>query len=142
MGAWNTGPFDNDDASDWLYELEESLDSSAITVALDAVAHIGDEYLEAPECSNALAAAEIVAALQDQPMEGLPDNARRWIDEHQGLDASSLVPVSIAVIERIGSNSELQELWEESEFFEQWKKSLQNLSGRLTFAENSGNHPQ
>jgi hypothetical protein len=27
MGAWDFGPFDNDDAGDWLYDLEKSLKS-------------------------------------------------------------------------------------------------------------------
>jgi Domain of unknown function (DUF4259) len=26
MGAWGAGPFENDDASDWVYELEEAPD--------------------------------------------------------------------------------------------------------------------
>lgn len=30
MGAWGHGPFDNDDAGDWVWELEESEDFSVV----------------------------------------------------------------------------------------------------------------
>ena len=36
-GGWDTGPFDNDDALDWVWELTESDDLSAIDTALDGV---------------------------------------------------------------------------------------------------------
>ncbi len=131
MSAWNAGPFDNDDASDWLYELEQSSDISVITAALGAVAGIGDDYLEAPECSMAIAAAEIVSALCGRSAEDLPDHAIAWVEEHQGLDVSALVQTAEAVIERIGSNSELKELWEETEHAGKWHASLTHLAARL-----------
>ena len=37
MGAWDFGPFDNDDAGDWLYDLEKSSDTSVIAEALRKV---------------------------------------------------------------------------------------------------------
>jgi hypothetical protein len=74
MGAWGIRAFENDDASDWLYDVEESNDLSIVAAALNV-----DEsgYLEAPEACNALAAAEIVLALQGKPRTGLPENAKK-----------------------------------------------------------------
>ena len=134
MGAWNIGSFDNDDASDWLYELEGSEDTAVIADALDAVANRRGKYLEAPECLIAIAAAEIVSALREQPAGCLPDNAAAWIEENRNLDVSNLVPVAQAVIERIRSNSELQELWDESEHASKWHSSLESLITRLKIA--------
>ncbi len=131
MGAWDTGPFDNDDASDWLYELAESSDTSVIASVLNTVENIGDAYLEAPECSQALAAAEIVAAFKGHPSEGIPENAKDWIENHQNLDVSELIPISQIVVERIRTNSELKELWEESEYAPKWHSSLEDLLARL-----------
>ena len=37
MGAWGAGSFENDDAMDWVYELEEE-GLEAVTAALKAVA--------------------------------------------------------------------------------------------------------
>jgi hypothetical protein len=62
-----------------------------------------------------LAAVEVVAALRGHPIDDLPDNAKAWIEAHRELDVSSLIPTSQAVIQRIRSDSELKELWDESE---------------------------
>ena len=80
MGAWDIGPFDNDDAADWLFALEVSSDTATIAAALGVITDIGNEYLEAPDCSNALAAVEIVAALRGHPIANLPDNAKAWVE--------------------------------------------------------------
>ncbi len=132
MGAWDFGPFDNDDASDWLYDLEESSDLSLLANAFRAVTDAGGDYLEAPDCCNALAAAEIVAALLGNPIAKLPDNARAWVDAHSGLDASSLVPAAQAAIQQIRSKSELKELWEESDDARKWRGTLDDVSDRLS----------
>jgi len=56
MGAWGVKTFENDDSSDWLYDLEESNDLSVIEAALNEG---GSDYIEAPEGCNILAAAEV-----------------------------------------------------------------------------------
>jgi len=132
MGAWDIGPFDNNDASDWLFELEDSTDTSAIAEALSAVTDIGEEYPEAPECCNALAAAEIIAALRSHPIAKLPDSAQTWVEEHEELDVSSLVPAAQSAIQRIRTDSELKELWDESDDAAKWYETLDDLSARLT----------
>jgi hypothetical protein len=70
MGAWGAGAFDNDDALDWLSELVDSPDFALGRAVLDVTAL---EYLEAPEGSAALAAAEVVAAARGHPAALLPD---------------------------------------------------------------------
>ncbi|HTH48407.1 MAG TPA: DUF4259 domain-containing protein [Candidatus Limnocylindria bacterium] len=132
MGAWGSGTFENDDASDWLYELEESSETSVIAEALSVITDAGDAYLEAPDCSNALAAAEIVAALRGKPPADFPDNAKKWVAEHAKLEVTALVKIAQAAIGRIRSNSELKELWDESEEAAEWYASLDNLEARLT----------
>jgi hypothetical protein len=131
MGTWGTGPFDNDDAADWLYALEESSDISTIAAALGVITDIGDEYLEAPDCWNALAAVEIVAALRGHPIADLPDNAKVWVEAHSELDVSSLVPTAQAVVQRIRSDSELKELCDESEGAGNWHAMLDDVCARL-----------
>lgn len=131
MGAWDIGPFDNDDAADWLYQLEESDDTSVIAAALDSVTEVGDDYLEAPDCSCALAAAEIVAALHGHPMAGLSDEAKAWLEKNRGLDVSELVEEAVAAVQRVRTNSELKELWEESDELPKWEASLDDVTRRL-----------
>jgi hypothetical protein len=62
MGAWGTEPFANDDAMDWIADLETAKDLRVVRAALDAVPGDGAEYIEAPVGCVALAAAEVVAA--------------------------------------------------------------------------------
>ncbi len=130
MGAWGHGNFDNDDASDWLYELESSPGLSAVEAALDAALGDPDAYLEAPECCNALAAAEIVAALGGRPGDDLPELARALIDGRPSAPAE-LVGKARSAVSRIGSASELRELWEEGEDYERWRAVLDDLGARL-----------
>ncbi len=64
MGSCGHGPFDNDDAADWasqFSELDGSAGLAAIHEAFSAAAR--DGYLEAPDGSVAVAAAEVVAHL-------------------------------------------------------------------------------
>jgi len=131
MGAWDIGPFENDDAADWLFELEDSSDTSAIAEALRAVTGIGEEYLETLESSNAIAAAEIVAALRAHPTDKLPDSAQAWIEENQELDVTSLVPTALSAIKRVRTDSELKEVWDESDDAEKWYATLDDLTARL-----------
>jgi hypothetical protein len=131
MGAWDFGPFDNDDAGDWLYDLEKSSDTSVIDDALRKVTDIGDEYLEAPDCSSAIAAAEIVAAVRGHAVVKLPDNAKLWVEAHRTLVVTSIVPNALAALQRIRTNSELKELWDESEEASKWYATIDDLTQRL-----------
>ncbi|HEX2750433.1 MAG TPA: DUF4259 domain-containing protein [Verrucomicrobiales bacterium] len=131
MGAWDFGPFDNDDASDWIYELEESSDTSVIADTLAAVTEADADDLETLDCTNAIAAAEIVAALCGNPCANLPDEAKAWVEENEGLDASPLIPDALTVVKRIRTNSELKDLWDESKDAAKWYASLDDLTSRL-----------
>ena len=48
MGAWSHEAFGNDDAGDWIAQLEERKDLGLVESTLDAVLAVGDDYLEAP----------------------------------------------------------------------------------------------
>jgi hypothetical protein len=53
VGAWGVGTFENDDAGDWVYQLEEANDLELVRGTLLAAAD-PEGYLEAPTCSMAL----------------------------------------------------------------------------------------
>jgi hypothetical protein len=132
MGAWDIGPFDNDDASDWLYDLEASNDVAYLAETIQVVIEMSGDYLESPDCANALAAAEIIAALRGHPILELPDNAEAWVEAHRKLDVSSLVPPALAAIQRIRTQSELKDQWDDSEEAAKWYATLGNLTKRLS----------
>ena len=130
MGAWGHGNFDNDDAGDWLYELEDSSDLSVVASVFDAVLQDPNGYLESPSCCNALAAAEIVAALSGKPASNLPDNAQAWV-RGKSTSTAETVSKAKAAVARVRSKSELRELWEETDEFDNWLKVLDELDARL-----------
>lgn len=136
MGAWGSGSFENDDALDWLAELEDATSWRSVEEAFAAVVADDVEYREAPECAIAIAAAEVLAAASGRPAGALPEVVMRWVaaapKPHDGLPA-----LAIEVLDAILADSELQELWEASESCEDWKNDLSDLRGRLAIAGGS-----
>ena len=130
MGAWTHEPFGNDDAADWVADLVESKNLTAIEGALNAVTEEAEEYLEAPQCAEALAAAEVVAALLAHPSASLPEKAAKWV-KGKAAPSSALVAKAQRAVAAILKASELQELWAESEDYSQWQTVTKDLLARL-----------
>lgn len=132
-GAWDTGPFANDDALDWVWELSESNDLSVIENTLNSAANSTD-YLEAPTASMAIAAAEVVAALRGNPRPQLPEEVTAWVQTHSVAVEDDLLKVARQAIENTKKKdaSELAQLWMESEdLMDAWLKDLDDLLKRL-----------
>jgi hypothetical protein len=130
MGAWGSGPFQNDDALDWLADLEGSTGLGLVEEALDQV-NAEVDYLETFKCFNALAAAEVVAALAGEPAADLPEKTETWISDNAINPAGDLLSQAMAAVSRIKQNSELRELWEESEDSAEWLAGVEDLERRL-----------
>jgi hypothetical protein len=130
MGAWSEGSFDNDDAGDWVWELEKAEDFSILEEAFSAVTDAGDDP-EASDCSVAVAAAEVVAALRHQPAAKLPDEAEGFVARLDRPPSPELVAAALAALRRVKKRSELQELWDESKDGEKWHEAIEELESRL-----------
>jgi hypothetical protein len=132
MGAWGSGSFENDDASDWVADLCDDPDKEVISDALSAVVEMeAGEYLEAPDCSVGLAAAEVVAALKGSPNPGMPDDARKCVSKLKIKANAGMVSLALKAVERIKTDSELKELWDEAENPAEWYEAVGNLEARL-----------
>jgi hypothetical protein len=132
MGAWGADSFENDDASDWLAAFCDGPDTELTSAALSTVAEMADaDYLEAPDCSAGIAAAEIVAAQKGAPNAGLNDEARTCLQSLESKADPGLVYLALKALERIKTNSELKELWDESENPAEWYQAVENLESRL-----------
>lgn len=128
MGTWDATAFGNDAAADFAADLVEAGDIARIAEALRAAADTED-YLEAPESQQALAAAEIVAAMTGRATGDLPEDVASWAVERGPADAD-LTALARRAVERIASDSELKELWEEADASE-WKAQVSDLRERL-----------
>ena len=133
MGAWGVLAFDNDEANDWAYDLEGGDDLSLIESAFGAVEE-AEDYLEAPDASNALAACEVLARLNGKSgyKNAYTEKVDEWVAAHPQTPSVALVDRANAVIDRIlGDNSELKELWADTDENGTWLKSVEDLRQRL-----------
>jgi hypothetical protein len=134
MGAWGILAFDNDEACDWAYDLEKVRDLSLVEEAFASVAGPA-EYLDAHDACNALAACEVLAGLRGNPgyRNSYTEAVDAWVDLHPMQPSANLLARADVVIERVlGDNSELRDLWDESEALGiQWRKSVEDLRNRL-----------
>jgi hypothetical protein len=133
MGAWAFDSFGNDTACDWSYSFEEASDLSLVHETIQKVIDAGTEYLEAPDAEEAIAAVEVIARLKGNFGErnSYTETTDNWVKEHPQPPPQDLVDWASRALDRIlQPPSELLELWQESEDFESWKKSVLDLKKR------------
>lgn len=129
MGAWGYGNLENDSVLDWVEELLESNDLSLISEAIDEV--LEDDELDADTASIAIGAAEVLAALQGRHgEEAYDEELAAWMKQRLGQGADLLAKAQAALI-KILDESELKTLWEESESYEEWVRTIKELERRL-----------
>ena len=134
MGTWSHEPFGNDTANDWAYDLEEARDLSHVEAALDKVLEIGDDYLEARDAEEAIAAVEVLAKLlgRGTQSDAYTEKVDAWVDEVKLTPTPALRIKAKQVLRRVDSdNSEILELWQEGEDADEWRKSLAQLHSAL-----------
>ncbi|RYD66813.1 MAG: DUF4259 domain-containing protein, partial [Verrucomicrobiaceae bacterium] len=97
MGSWGVLPFENDDALDWVWELEDAENFAVLELALEDVASAeAEDYIEAPQAEEALAAAEVVAALLGKPLDDLPEPVDAFLEQIRGKKPNADL-ISLAV---------------------------------------------
>jgi len=146
MGAWDNGNFGNDDALDFLADVNDNGKAEIYNAINRIVASPADEYLESPECCIALAAIEFIAAAIANPAKDFSEEAKEWLAKNKLLPFTSedlpniisanvdIITFSKQAIDKIKTNSELKELWEESEEYEEWLSVTDNLKARISQA--------
>jgi len=132
MDAWEPGAFGNDSAREWLAELVESEGWGMIDEALGAVLAAGDETIELATAEEAVAAAEVVAWIEDHPGRDEPEGLVDWIEEQEFEDAEGRLPRARRAVDRVFNEPcELLEQWRESGEFDAWRRRLAELKERL-----------
>ncbi|GAA5484034.1 DUF4259 domain-containing protein [Haloferula sargassicola] len=134
MGSWDTTAFANDTAADWLAELVESNGWEMIDEAFSSILAAGDDFIEAQQGEEGIAAAEVVAWINGQPGSTAEDTdaLEQWIDEQEFESDTSRAKRARKVVDRIFNEpSELRDQWEDEGEFEEWRKELTSLKDRL-----------
>jgi hypothetical protein len=131
MGAWGSGPFENDDAGDWVYDLEGADDMSLIHDALDVAR---TSYLDAAEGAVAVAAATVVAAALGLRNDGLSDEVTAWLEDHARLVVAADAALAVRALDRVlAERSEVAELWDDAGETT-WRASVRALQADLNRA--------
>jgi hypothetical protein len=136
MGTWAVDAFGNDYAQDWAEDLHETSNLDAVEDTLNTVLDGGAE-LEAPFAAEALAAIEVLARLQGKGGPRSEDSAAvdEWVDARKAKAVkprTDLAAKAAQAIERIlAPDSELRQLWEDSEHYADWRASVEDLRARL-----------
>ncbi|HEY2947993.1 MAG TPA: DUF4259 domain-containing protein [Micromonosporaceae bacterium] len=116
MGAWGSGPFDNDVAWDLVASLEASGPAgwaSGIRRAVETAADKGG-YLDYDDGSAAVAAAAMLA-LSRGPVEGLSELNLPHIPDVGELRSPDLRQLAVRALDRVvGKDSEWRGLWDDS----------------------------
>ena len=129
MGRWGVGSFENDDAAGWLAKLGPITADDLTKIFLHAADN--PDYLEALDASVAVAAAEVIAALNGSPAAGVPPEIVEWTKGNREASTSDLRALAIRALERVRRNSELKDFWLEADGLNDWTAAIHDLQTRL-----------
>jgi hypothetical protein len=134
MGAWSESAFGNDMACDWTADFAENPGLELVESALREVVDT-EGYLESDEGACALAACEVIARLKGNwgEKDVYSEDIDTWVEANPQDVPQELVDLAVAVLDRmVGPESELAELWSETENDGQaWKGEVADLRRRV-----------
>jgi hypothetical protein len=130
MAGWGTGNFHNDDALEWVVDLESDGDIDMLEEAFEAIL-FQRESAEAPDCCVALAAAEVVAAMLDSPPDVMPKEVHNWLAGNNS-PPRALISQAQRAVSAILRDSALKDEWFESGGdYKEWLEVVTDLQERL-----------
>lgn len=125
MAAWGTKTFEEDTANDWIQELIDSDDAREFLI--DSIS-IDSGFLEADQASAILATGETLIALLDEPRSSVPSELVDWAGDNECDDVSDLPEITLPAIDKVlTEDSELNNIWAESEDYEEWKENVEGM---------------
>jgi hypothetical protein len=128
MGAWGTAAFDNDDASDWVYDLEKRGIAAIDDALVDAQAA---NDLTGPADVNVIAAGEVIAAALGRPVAGLREDVQELATAVAPDVTADHAARARTAAQRVLAGSDVATLWGESEDGQAWRSSIDDLVRRL-----------
>jgi len=136
VGAWGEGAFDNDTAADWAREFKTADLADGLRLITDALAAAARTdaaaYLRARVGEVAVAAAELVAAVDGSPIDESAYNAAacRWIARVRPVSDADLTELARRALSRVtNQHSELADLWDEVD--SSWRSVIGELRLKL-----------
>lgn len=134
LNVWGHGSFENEAAMRWVESLEDGPDIDMVEATLDEVLDVeaAGEEPDPADASRAIAAAETIAALAEQPAKALPEEVRQWcFDRDAGLELAEVQPKAVQALGVILQGSALRRVFEEQGHAEEWELEVEGLMDRL-----------
>ena len=137
--VWGVGAFENEFAAGWAEQLDDGVDLEVLETTIDRVLDLADDGLvpsfDASTC--AIAAAETVATLADQPPPALPEEVRQWCWDNPSVDLSEIQPKAVQALGVLLQDSGLRRFFEERGEADDWEAVVEELRDRLWDDPNS-----
>jgi hypothetical protein len=131
VASWGVASFENDAAADWFLLVEEAPDPGAVMAsAIDDVIGAA-EFLDVGVCCEAIAAAELCASCAGQLPDRLPDNVDGWVQANPHGPHADEVELAVQAVTRVREESELRDLWDDSDDGPRWLAGVDDLLSRL-----------
>ncbi len=130
MTAWAPGPFDNEEAADFLEDLVEAPDWRTVIALMEHAAGVSG-YLEEAEAELAVAAAGVVASCVGEASV-LPDT-QTALKAALGAPPEGAAQLARKALSRVvGPASELDETWQDGEDHDAWLTQIAALQSLLS----------
>ncbi|QJX48664.1 DUF4259 domain-containing protein [Hymenobacter taeanensis] len=129
MATWGYHNFDNDAAADFSAKFRATHSLALLSEALAAAD--SSAPLEAEIAQEALAAAEIVAALVGKPGRDLPADLLPLTVQLTPAEAPSFKRMARAAVQTIAKQSALQQHWANSDDAQAWQELQKEVLERL-----------
>ncbi|MBK7403594.1 MAG: DUF4259 domain-containing protein [Phycisphaerales bacterium] len=140
MGAWGFGPFDNDDALDWLGQFLEAADSGVawLPFARSKPAMLRralrrprrNKHLDLGVVECAVAACEVIATQLGRPGASIPAELAERV-AGLGLDVRSVRSQAEAVARFLRDAPAYRELFLDESDYPTWQANMDDLISRL-----------
>jgi hypothetical protein len=130
MPGWGTGSFENEDAQNFLGELRLKTPGDLQQILAGAADE--SDYLDAAQSGVVIAAAEVVATAKGAPPQTVPRQIAEWVGKIPGAPSAAMNELAQRAVNKVRTNSELRDLWQEAEGVNEWSAELRELEGRLS----------
>lgn len=130
MSAWGYYNFDNDTAADFAERFRDTPNVEALRETLDPVT-AAEEQIGALAASEALAAAEIVAAILGKPSRDFPADLLLVISKIDPAKGENLREAARQAVTAVRKQSELQRNWAATDDNNNWQAWQAELLDRL-----------
>lgn len=128
MGSWGYTALEDDTVLDFIGEFGDSPSIELLDKTLQQAIDV--EYIDDWVGASALAAAEVVAAINENPLAALDDKIKEWANS-AGACVDNLKSSALMAVNKVFEESELREIWEDSDGLEQWSVAIEDLKSRL-----------